>query len=176
MPGDIHVRFTPKGAAVVGQRVVELINENVAAGRGPDGELAPYGVHPFARPIGGLPKVVVKRLDDAGAIQRFTTAGGQQWIVVLGGYVALKRALNPAWTGKVDLAVTGDMMRQLSVIRADGEGIEIGFLTREASEKAFWIENARRPRHFLGLTTEQYASLGDVLDETDLEFTGSISF
>lgn len=180
MASELVMRMTPRGAQLVAHRAVEMIQENIDAGVSvdPSGRASPfepYSTRPFARPIGGLTKATIKRLDDAGQIERFQREGGRQWIIVLGGYVALKRAMNPAWTGEVDLANTGEMRRQIAVLRADENGIEIGFLTAQTSRIAFYHNVAgagksRTIRRFLDLTIEQreelIAMLGDATNVT----------
>lgn len=173
MATEITVRMTPRGAQLIAHRAVEMINENIEAGisvdeDGNENAFAPYSTRPFARPAGGIPQTALKMMEDANEITRFQTAAGKQWIVVLGGYVVLKRAINPAWSGNVDLANSGEMRRQIAVLEANEDRVLIGFLSREAAERAFFV-SIRRP--FMGLTTAQRDELvGMLTDGSNISF------
>lgn len=157
----VNVTIAPAALGRFGQFVLQLIEDNVAAGVDRKGNaFAPYSTRPFARPLGGVPKRAISYLKSSNAIQIFTTKRGSLWMVVEGGYAALKTAIRQSSSG-VDMQLTGDMMKQLAVLSTSDNGIVIGFLTAEAAEKAYYATVAgagksRVIRDFLGLTDQQW--------------------
>ena len=134
-----------------------------------------YSQKPYAQPAGSLTDQVRDSLPD-DEVSYFTTSDDDLWLVVEGGYEAVRRAKGLP-TDTVDLSVTGSMlegMRSESTRRGD-ELLEmlVGYIEGASPQEAMQIaryhnvEGAGKneiKRVFVGLT-EQEAD--DVLDDLE---------
>ena len=144
----------------VGQYAVTLIVERTAKGIDATGNpFLPYSTNPFAMPASATTKAALQRLKAQGLLNYFTTKKGTLWVIVKGGYRALKQARYPQDSGTVNLWATGAMMRNLRVLRTDGDAVIIGFSRQEEMKKAFWNQNAKANRKFMGLVKNEIAEL-----------------
>lgn len=145
-------------ATKIGFKVVELINEQVAAGVDIDGKSYEYSTRPFAMPAGKkrFAKYFYKPEDKGGRLGLFATKNGKLWQLVYGGY-ADWRAMNNKNPKGDFLQWTGQMMRSLSA-REMGEGkAMVYFADASAAQKAFWfnvsgVGRSRKLWKFFGLT------------------------
>lgn len=147
----------------VGMRALEMIEENIAAGRSYDGTKYSYSTKPFARPVGKLPGR--KKFQAEGRLKMFTTKQGHLWAVVTGGYKDW-RAMNKLNPNGDYLQATGAMLRNLSVVEVDDEKVRLGFTDPTQRRKALWLEvtgagRSRRLWKFLGLSDTQQQELAE---------------
>lgn len=153
----------------IGLAVIQRIRANTLRGIGADGQpFAPYSTKPFARPAGGITKKAIATLKASGEITFFKREGKSTWVVIEGGYLALKKAMRPADGDTPNLTDKGSMLRALTVVSVTGDEIVIGFTRESESEKAFWHNVAGKTlRKFLGLPD---ADLKEIIEEFGHDF------
>lgn len=156
-------------------RVVEMIRENTIEGRDRFGKpFKPYGTRPFARPLRGITKAAQSILKQSDGIIYFKKQERSTWVVIIGGYAALKAATYPG-DNTVNLTARGSMLRSLRVLSVAGNVIKIGWGRQKEAEKAYWhtqsgAGKSRVIRDFLGLPDSDLARLKSMF-----EFPGAIS-
>lgn len=137
-----------------------------------------YSAKPFAMPIGGLTKMLQKRIVAQGKgtrnrapdpnFQLFTSKSGNLWVIVKLGYKKI-RELAGKESDHVTMTWTGRMLRNLGVINMTRNSAEIGFTSQDEEQKAIWhnIMGAGRSRKkhvFMYLTEKEVDKLlSDVL-------------
>jgi hypothetical protein len=162
------IGISEKGMKRLGMKVVSLIKENTLAGFDKDGlAFKSYSTRPFAMPSGATTKRALGKLDKDGGLVWFKKDGKAIWVVVLGGYLALKKARYPKGRGVPNLTATGAMMRSLGVLRVSDNKITIGFKRAEEAEKMLW--NINKGRDPLGLPEDQWDEVVDKLNDKDIE-------
>jgi hypothetical protein len=163
----------------IGLKFLAKIRENTLAGIDAHGKpMKGYSTRPFARPMGGIPKNVRLQLDKEGKITYYRKKGRATWVVIEGGYLALKSA----WYedgGKVNMTATGKMLRSMRV-RLEGDKIIIEFSREEEAEKAYWHNvsgagKSRVIREFLGLPDDQASEIAKEEIEASNSLTIDIS-
>ena len=158
------IRFSQRFMARFGAAILELIEESIANGVDAQGQsFKPYSAKPFARPAGGIPQRALTTLKASGGLEFFSRQGRALWIVIKGGYLALKKAINRGAGSQVDLTSSGLMLQSLALVRVDPNSLAIGFTNDEAALRAFYhtvsgAGKSRVIRDFLGLPDTQYAS------------------
>jgi len=134
-----------------------------------------YSTKPYAQPAGSLTDQVRESLPD-DEVSYFTTSDDDLWLVVEGGYEAVRRAKGLP-TDTVDLSVTGQMlsgMRSQAGRESDGElEMLVGYIEGVSPQEAIQIaryhnvEGAGKneiKRVFVGLTESE---ADDVLDSME---------
>lgn len=149
----------------IGTKLVTIIVKRTTEGKDRYGKpFTPYSKRPFAMPSGATTKRAIALLKKSKGVSWFTTATGAKWIVVHGGYAALKNAVfaKAGGAGAVNLTLTGKMLRSVNVIEVDSatNRVRIGFTRTEDAEKAYW--NKERGRDFLGVLPEEIAKDADL--------------
>lgn len=146
---------------------IELINEQIAAGRDINNKPYKYGTRPFARPLGGLRGVNIKSAVKSGKIKPFSTKNGARWGVITGGYASLREMRGLSTSGDF-LQDTGRLLRDLTAKQTSGIEARIGFSSTRSAEIAYYLNKSgagksRRLWQFLGLTPENRQKLADEL-------------
>jgi hypothetical protein len=133
-----------------------------------------YSDEPYAQPAGSLTDQVRDALPE-DETSYFMTSGEDLWLVVEGGYEAVRRAKGLP-TSRVDLTDTGDMLDAMrsSATRRDGElDMQVGYIEGASPAEAMQIaryhnvEGAGQSevkRVFVGLTDQEAE---DVLDQAE---------
>lgn len=153
----IKVTIPNLSKQLLGLEIVKHIRKRTQEGRDKDGKpFKPYSTRYFAMPSGATTQAALKRLESAGNLFWYKK-GKSEWVVIKGGYKALKAAWKPQFGGTVNLTLTGQMMKDLSVIALPKDGIQIGFNREENAEKALW--NIDRGRDFLGMEDKELERL-----------------
>lgn len=160
----IQLYLDPQILRLLGLRAIALIILHTQQGRGADGQpLAPYSTTPVAVPAGSLTQRARSTLE--GKLSYFRKPHGALWVVVEGGYAALKAATYPG-DGIVNMTATGGMLRALTVVGVDSKAnlIRIGFSRQEAAETAYWhvvsgAGKSKTVRNWLGLTRGEMEEL-----------------
>lgn len=147
----------------VGQRALQMIEDNIRDGVDYQGAKYAYSTNPFARPAGRIKGR--KKLEEEGRLKSFTTAKGKLWVVVTGGYKDWRaiQGLNP--DGDF-LQASGRMMRNLQVLPTSADTVRIGFTDPEQAKKALWLSvtgagRSRKLWRFLGLRPQQERELAE---------------
>lgn len=135
-----------------------------------------YSTKPYAQPAGALTDQVRESLPD-DEVKYFTTGSDSLWLVIEGGYEAVRRAKGLP-TSNVDLTVSGDMlggMRSASSRDEDGDiSMIVGYIDgaspAEAMQLARYhnVEGAGKnevKRVFVGLTDDEADEVFDHLQK-----------
>ena len=146
-------KIANKSLFLIKKRILDGIDKT-------DTPFKPYSKNAFAMPIGSTTKGAVKKLGDG--IKYFRTKTGT-WIVVLGGYEALKKARSPEWDGKVNLTITGAMLRSMAITKQGQNSYTIGFTRAEEAQKMFW--QIAKGRDGMGLSPNDLKELTPLLNE-----------
>lgn len=166
---DFKVKFNNSAALNAGLRIVRLIQDRTADGLDKDGNsFIDYSTKDFAMPAAAATKRARKILVDNDSLRYFRRDGYDfSWIVVIGGYVAYKAAVYKQSGGsgdKVNLSLTGEMMRSMTVLETSDNRIVIGFDDAAMAQRMFYnIEKGRDP---MGLSDV------DLQDEELVELLG----
>jgi len=153
----IKVKIPNLTKQLLGLEIVKHIRKRTLEGKDKDGKpFKEYSTRHFAMPSGATTKAALNRLESAGKLFWFKK-GESEWVVIEGGYKALKAAWKPQFGGTVNLTLTGQMMKDLSVIELSSDVITIGFNKEENAEKALW--NIDRGRDFLGIEDKELEKL-----------------
>lgn len=163
----LRLKLDRRALLLAGEFAVTAIVERTARGEDADGKpFAPYSTRPLAVPSASVSKRVRARLQKAedGLYYFKSRRTGNLWMVIEGGYAAVKAARYPKDGGVVNLHATGAMMRALRVIGVDatvdgGGTVTVGFSRPEEAQKAYWNSRTRR---FLGLTDDEQAEAGRI--------------
>jgi hypothetical protein len=164
------VRFTlpEKLLRRVGLKAATVIVDRTQAGQDADGKpFAPYSTRDLYIPAGATTKAARVKLDAQGKLTYFTYVRTRTlWIVVEGGYAALKKARYPQDSGRVNLTASGAMLRGLRPVRVTrsekGGEVVLGFSRDELAQRASYVE--KQGRRFLGLTSAEQAALGEMIE------------
>lgn len=161
-----QVRTSVSAAAMVkaGRFLIKMMRARTLAGFDKfHRAFKPYSTNKFARPAAGVTKRARKILVDNGQIHYFNTKAGSLWMVV-DGYLALKKAIYQAtdWNGNVNLALSGQMLRSMTVVESADNSVTIGFGRTEDALKAFW--NIEKGRDFFGFTEDDLTSFAELQD------------
>ena len=171
---NLRLVIDPAALRRAGLVAVELVVERTLAGQDRHGQaFRPYSTRPLAIPAGSTTKGALKKLaqQEDGLFYFTSPKTGSLWVLIEGGYAALKAARYPKDEGAVNLSATGRMLRSLGVVAQDGDSVTIGFSRTEEAEKAGWnIET----RDFLGLTDDQERTVADVLGAGVSVVAGSV--
>jgi len=112
-----------------------------------------YSTRTFKMPVSNGTKRALGILKSQGDVE-YRILGGVKYAIVKGGYLNYKRAYiqssGNSWNGKVDLTMTGAMLRDLNVIETSNNSFKLGFTNIEMSQRA--LKNIDRGRDFLGLS------------------------
>ena len=156
--------FDARSVLRFGLAVLERIRANTLKGLDRFGNaFKPYSSKPFAMPAGALKQKARLALGKDG-VKWFRAASGSMWVVITGGYVALKSAQRPSGAD-VNMSDTGGMLRSMTVVQASATGgVVIGFSRPEMAELAYYhtVSGAgpsRVIRDFLGLPDNQIEEL-----------------
>jgi len=141
-----------------------------------------YSTKPYAQPAGSLTEQVREDLPD-DETSYFTTSEDALWLVVEGGYEAIRRAKGLP-TDHVDMTVTGGMlqgMRSQSGRDSDGNlDMLVGYIDGASPQEAIQlaryhnVEGAGKnemKRVFVGLTEEEAE---DILDDLEEDFSSNL--
>lgn len=161
---NIQLYLDPQILRMLGLRAITLITLHTQRGMDADGHpLAPYSTHPVAVPAGSLTQRARGTLE--GKLTYFRKSHGALWVVIEGGYAALKAATYPG-DRTVNMTATGGMLRALTVVGIDSKAnlIRIGFSRQEAAETAYWhmvagAGKSKTIRNWLGLTRAEMDEL-----------------
>jgi hypothetical protein len=157
-----RLRVEPAALRAAGGLAVRLIVERTQDGRDRDGAaFLPYSTRPLAVPSGSTTKTARKALERAGLLQYFTTKRGTLWMLIEGGYAALKRARYPQDGDAVNLSASGAMLRGLGVVSQTADSVTLGFSRAELTERAAFNMGTR---DFLGLTAEDEAEIAAIVE------------
>lgn len=126
-----------------------------------DNDFKAYSYRPFAMPAGATTKGALKLL--GANKQYFETKTGATWVVIKGGYLALKKARSPEWDGTVNLTVTGAMLRSMAVMQRGVNMFKIGFTRSEEAQKMIW--QIVKGRDGFGISPKDLESLKPLLSE-----------
>lgn len=162
--GDLRLVVDPAAMREAGQLAVQLVLDRTTAGRDRFGQaFRPYSTQRLAVPSGSTTTAARKRLEAAGAIEYFTSKrSGGLWMLVEGGYAALKAARYPQDGGAVNLRATGAMLDGLGIVAQDGDSVTIGFASVPESLKAGWNIASR---DFMGLTSAETGEVAGVIED-----------
>lgn len=161
----IDPRLSEADLRAVGLLGIQIITERTARGIDADGEpFKPYSAKPFAMPAGAVTQRARAALKKE--LSFFKTKRGELWMIVQGGYEALKRAAYPQDAGTVNLWAKGLMIPALTIVSVDvaARTVVLGFTDQEQATKAFYhnVAGAGRGhviRRFLGFTDEERGQL-----------------
>lgn len=144
IPTEMLITWARQSVALIKERTLNGLDIN-------DEPFKPYSTRPFKLPSGAVTKRARKLLLKEKKIQYFKR-NGRLWMVVFGGYAALKKAIykQTNYGGGVNLTLTFSMLRNLQIINIKRNEFIIGFKSREASQKAEW--NIAKGRQFFGLS------------------------
>lgn len=147
----------------VGQRALQMIEDNIRAGVDSDGQRYSYSTRPFAMPARRIKGR--KALEAEGRIRTFTTAQGKLWMVVTGGYRDW-RIMQGADPDGDFLTMSGRMLRNLQVLPPSEDSVRIGFTDTEQAQKALWLSvtgagRSRKLWRFMGLQKSQERELAE---------------
>ena len=150
-------------------RALEMVNEQIAAGRDIDGKPYEYSEKPFTRPLArsGIPKANMKGLEKSDEIGIFKTKAGKPWMVVFGGYKKLREYAGRSTTSDF-LNFSGKTLSALTSKPSGADMIKLGFTNARAAEIAFYLNvsgagRSRKLWKFMGLTKENQEILKDEL-------------
>lgn len=158
-----------------GLRAIELINEQIEAAKDRNGQSYSYSTKPFARPMGGLKGVNIKRSIKQGDFSPFTTKAGARWIIVPGGYKRLRELQGLSSTSDY-LQSTGQMLRDMTILESGQSQVRIGFRTRRSARLAFWLNvsgagKSRKLWRFFGLTAGNRRKLAQTMGVVEIAKT-----
>ena len=150
--------------------VINRIQERTQKGINREGKkFQPYSERPFALPAGAFfaPgwKTSARKMYRQKMIDWFTEGKGEtrrKWVVVKGGYKAMKSTRFPQDKGRVNLTLSGRMLNSIVIVEQKGDEITIGFTNKELAELALIHElglgrNPARP--FMDLTPKEEKEL-----------------
>ncbi|HVZ40933.1 MAG TPA: hypothetical protein VHI13_16755 [Candidatus Kapabacteria bacterium] len=164
---DVQIVIGDRALRRAGLRAITIMQRRTLSGVGVDEQgnayrFPPYSEKTFAMPAGGITGQARSRLK--GRLHYFETKSGAKWVLVDGGYRALKMARYPQHGGIVNLSAEGRMLRSLAIVGIGQDGqVQIGFARQEEARKAYW--NALRGRRFLGLTPDEQAEVAAIAAE-----------
>ena len=155
----------------VGFYAISLIKERTGQGKDAKGaDFKDYSRNPFAMPYGFLKKHK-RKVDDfvaSGKMQIITRDGKQTWVVIKEGYSFYKEHFSRNYEGgKVNLKLSGEMLKAMTVTGSDGKSFTIGWVRPELAERAFY--NEEKGREFLGLTDDDLNEIYEFIKD-DIEF------
>jgi hypothetical protein len=164
------IRFTlsEKLLRRVGLKAATMIVDRTQAGQDADGKpFAPYSTRDLYIPAGATTKAARVKLDEQGKLTYFTYVRTRSlWIIVQGGYAALKMARYPQDSRRVNLTASGAMLRGLRPVRVTrtekGGEVVLGFSRDELAQRASYVE--KQGRRFLGLTSAEEAKLEGLVE------------
>lgn len=162
----ITFTISEQGLRRLGIVGVQRIQSRTEKGLDVDGKAFPdYSTDWFFRPVGGHTRSQIaelKKLQQIGEVQFITRNQQALWMLVH-GYDIYKRNLFPQeYTGRVNLRQTGAMMDALTVIRVEGNRVTIGFADVDQAEKAYYNEEGKEKRRFMGLTALEQEELARI--------------
>lgn len=154
------MRFSKKLLNNIGVTALSMIEENIDSGVDIYGKRYAYSRRPFYRPYD--PDIVKKmggRKGKGRFYQIFTNKSGKLGMIILGGYKAYKEQVNPTAKGDY-LTWSGQMLRNMKIVKTDANDVRVGFSDPQAAQKAFWfnvsgVGRSRKRWRFLGLRKEQ---------------------
>lgn len=163
MPVKLDAKTLRRLGGLIIRRIVLRTTEEGLDAKGRP--FKPYSTRTFAMPAGATTKRALVVLEKSGALSYFTTKAGNLWVLIEGGYAALKSAefAKAGGAGGVNLSRTGSMLRSLTVTGIDeGRGIvSIGFARVDAAERAYYV--IEQGRDFLGIREEEIAADPEML-------------
>ena len=161
----MEVKYSQSQTQKIADKSVYLMKKRILAGLNKnDVPFKEYSAKPFAMPSGATTKGTLAKVDKQFFKSKKT---GNLWVVIKGGYLALKKARSPEGGDKVDLTVTGGMLRSLGVTKVSSGSFTIGFTRSEEAQKMYWqIAKGRDP---IGLSPNDLKELTPLL-QTGLEF------
>jgi hypothetical protein len=124
-----------------------------------DKEFKQYSSKPFVMPAGATTKGALKKLGKDGV--QYFNRNNATWVLIKGGYLALKKARAPEWSGKPDLTSTGAMLRSMAITKIENNSFTIGFTRSEEALKMYW--NILRGRNPMGLSPSDLRGLTELL-------------
>ncbi len=140
----------------VGNRVLEMIEDNIQAGVDIDGKKFAYSTKTFYRPYNEkLHKKLTK--SQQGKLYSIITGKSGKLGMLIHGYKQYKEHFAP---GAGFLEWTGALLRDMSIIKLDSNKVIIGFTDPELAQRAFWLNKSgvgrsRKLWKFFGLRREQ---------------------
>ena len=169
----ITVFIEPTAMNKVGFYAISLIKERTGQGKDAKGsDFKPYSTRMFAMPYGFLKKqkALVEKFVKSKEMTMITRDGKQTWVLIAKGYSFYKENFSRNWEGgKVNLKLSGEMMKAITVIGTDGKSFTVGWVRPELAERAYY--NEEKGREFLGLTDEDMSKIYDfVADEINFDF------
>lgn len=157
--------FSQKSLKNIARFVIQKIHERTIAGIDADGEqFVPYSTTPFALPSGAVnlrTRALLK--NDI----KFFKKKGKLWIIILGGYKALKSAAYDQDGGTVNMTATGKMLTALAITNVGENSFTIGFNKADAANKAYYhnvagVGKKKTIRRFLGITKAETISAAEI--------------
>lgn len=154
----------------IGSIALQMINENIRAGKSYDGEMFRYSENPFWRPYD---PTIAKKLGkpgerEDGALYKLLTNKDGKLSMLVFGYKAYKAKIYPDSAGDF-LTATGKMLRNLQITKIDESAgvVTLGFTDPEQEKKAFYLNvsgagPSRKLWRFLGLTKAQETELAEI--------------
>ncbi len=156
-------------ATRIAYRALELINEQIEAGKDIDGKAYKYSEKPFFRPYS---KSLVAKLGGKakkGVLYSTVKRQGKMGMIVLQGYKSIREAYGRA-TDDDFLQFTGNMLAAMDIIKVEANSATIGFTNPRMAQIAFWLNvsgagKSRKLWKFFGLTKESQDKLAETLKE-----------
>lgn len=145
---------------------LKLINDRTLKGIDKDGEpFKAYSNKPFKMPFSRGTKRALDDLIKRGEAQ-VIKQNGVVYVIVKTGYLGYKKAYmqKTSYDGTVNMTLTGEMMRNFTVIETNDNSFTLGFTDTEMAQRA--VYNQQKGRDFIGLSNA---------DLNDLKFLGLIS-
>ncbi len=159
------MKFSQKLLTDIGVTVLAMIEQNIAQGVDVEGNKFTYSEKPFYRPYN--PQIIRKLGGKSGKGKFYeivkSKSTGKLGMIILGGYKQYKQKVNPEASGDF-LTWSGQMLRNLKIIKAENNQVIIGFTDPVQAQKAFWLNvsgagRGRKLWKFLGLRKEQWEQI-----------------
>jgi len=154
----------------IGNTVIGMVQQNIAAGRDKDGNSFQYSDKPFYMPYNRAVRAKLGK-DQEGKLYNIVTSKrtGKLGMIILCGYANYKAKVRPNAEGKF-LQWTGKMLRNMNITDISDDTVTIGFPDPVQSQKAFWfnvsgVGKSRKLWKFFGLSAEQKKELAKMYED-----------
>lgn len=150
----------------LGRKYIRLIKKRIASGKDVRGQsFKPYSTNWFARPLGGLTKGRISKLEklqEGGTVQFFQTKQGKLWALIK-GYKMYKEKLYPEHADDWG-RLTGETLGGMITTEIDerNNSFTVGFSREELAERFYYFNQERES---LGVTDDEHSILSKLAAE-----------